>query len=176
MAQLFEHTFQEALFGVGALLALAGAIFALANSQASIEGGFAEALSYGFTAFFLALFAGSLAGVGATMMVDALILGLRGNKAHVIAAVSFSLISLFVAASSVASPQLLDFHLFVLFFAGLSAAGAFMLSAAVFGFSALFHSFISQAAAKEGGAGQIRAAPSAAKRAPGIGQKRSQGS
>lgn len=145
MAQLFEHTFQQALFGVGAVLALAGGIFALANGDSALGAGFAEALSYGFAAFFISLFSGSLIGVGAVMMADSLILGLRGNKAHVAVAAGFSLLSLFIAASAAADVRFSSFHMFVLFFAGLCASGAFMLSAAVFGFSALFHSFVAKA-------------------------------
>jgi len=149
MEQVFEHTFQQVLFGVGAVLALAGGVFALANGDSALGAGFAEALSYGFAAFFLSLFSGSLIGVGVVMMADALILGLRGNKAHVALAAGFSLLSLFIAASAAADARFSSFHLFVLFFAGLCASGAFMLSAAVFGFSALFHSFLAKAQARE---------------------------
>jgi len=138
---MFEHTFQHALFGVGALLAFSGVIFAIANGTTSLSAGVAESLSYGFASFFLALFSGALIGVGIAMATDSLILGLRGNRAHVAVTAIFSLLSLLIAASSVFQPETSSFHLFVLFFAGLSASGAFMLSAALFGFSALFHSF-----------------------------------
>lgn len=171
MAQLFEHTFQQVLFGVGAVLLLAGGIFALSNWGTAPEAGLMEAVSNGFAAFFLALFAGSLAGVGFAMMADALILGLRGNKAHVAVSVSFSLLSLLAAASSMARAEQASFPLFVIFFAGLSASGAFMLSSAVFGFSALFHSFITQAQERESKAvrGQEDGAPSRTRRASGRG-------
>ena len=150
MAQLFEHTFQEALFGVGALLALLGGILSIANGGAALSGGLMDAVSGGFAAFFLALFAGSLAGVGLAMMADALILGLRGSRMHMAVAACFSILSLLAAASSMARVEETSFPMFVLFFASLSAAGAFMLSAVVFGFSALFHSFIAKAQEREG--------------------------
>ena len=169
MAQLFEHTFQEALFGVGAILAFVGGIFSLANGGTVLQAGLMEAVSGGFAAFFLALFAGSLAGVGAAMMADALILGLRGNKAHVAVTFCFSLLSILVAASSMARAQDASFLMFVLFFAGLSASGAFMLSAAVFGFSALFHSFITKARERESAGGQGGGKPFRASKGSGQG-------
>jgi uncharacterized membrane protein YqjE len=142
MVLMFEHTFQKALFATGALLFLIGLIFAIISGTASIEGGLEEAISYGFTAFFFSMFSGSLIGVGTAMAADSLILALRGNKAHVLAAFLLSILSLLLAVASLANPALANFHLFVFFFAGISASGAFMVSAAVFGFSALFHSFL----------------------------------
>ncbi len=153
MAGMFEHTFQQALFAVGAVLALVGAIFALAASPAGGDAGIAELISYGFASFFLALFSGALFGVGVAMASDALILGMRGNKSHVAACALFSILSLLIAASSVAKADSTSFYMLALFFAGLSASGAFMLSAAVFGLSALFKAYVSKAAPADGGEG-----------------------
>ncbi len=157
MSGMFDHTFQHALLGVGAFLAFAGAAFAFFNAGSALGGGLAEALSYGFAAFFISLFSGVLIGVGIAMVADSLILGLKSNKVHVAVAVGFSVLSLLIAAGAAADAQFTSFHTLVIFFAGLCASGAFLLSAAVFGFSALFHSFITRAQAEEGSSGQAKA-------------------
>ena len=132
-------TFRQALYGAGIFLLLFGGIFAAMNLGGSAQQDFFSALSYGFTATFFALFSGVLIGVGAAMLIIGMLLGLRGSLAHIAAAFCFSALSLLMAFSAVAVPSDTTFALLVVFFAGMAAAGVFLLSAALFGFHGAIH-------------------------------------
>lgn len=138
-----ELRFQQALYGVGIFLVLFGGTFALmSHGAAGGAGGFFEALSYGFTAAFFALFSGVLIGVGATLFIAGLLLGVKGNLVHIAGAFVFSILSFLLGLSAVANPEDSTFQMLVIFFAGMAAAGAFLLSAAVFGFEGVFRHLV----------------------------------
>ena len=133
-------TFQQALFGVGAFLILFGGIFALMSTSAQAgQQGFFDALAYGFTAAFFALFSGVLIGIGAAVFIAGMLMGVKGNTAHIALAAVFSLLSIFLAFSAIARPEDSTFPMLVVFFAGVAASGAFLTAAALFGFSGALH-------------------------------------
>jgi hypothetical protein len=129
-------TFQQALYGVGAFLALFGGTFAIMSAGPSgAQTEFFDALAYGFTASFFALFSGVLIGIGAALFILGMLLGTKGSKAHIAGAFVFSVLSFFLGISAVAKPEASTFPMLVVFFAGLAASGAFFLSVGLFGFS-----------------------------------------
>ncbi len=129
-------TFQQALYGAGAFLALFGGTFAIMSSgPTGAQAEFFEALSYGFTASFFALFSGVLIGVGAALFIVGMLLGTKSNKAHLAGAFIFSVMSFLLGISAIANPADSTFPMLVVFFAGLASSGAFFISAALFGFS-----------------------------------------
>ena len=134
VARCMVLSFRQALYGVGIFLLLFGAIFAVMNLGVSGQGSFFDALAYGFTAAFFALFSGVLIGVGAAMLIVGMLLGLKGSVAHIAGAFGFSLLSLLIAFSAVAVPLDATFALLVVFFSGVAAAGVFLLSSALFEF------------------------------------------
>lgn len=128
-----ELSFKNALFAAGLALMAIGIGFGVANmGGASGSSDLVEAISFGFASLFISFFSGSLIGVGMALVLNGFIVGIRGAKVHVLAALGFALLSLLVSASSVASPASVSFPLFVLFFSGLSATGAFLISAVLF--------------------------------------------
>jgi len=141
----FEHDFQKALYGAGIFMVLLGTAFGLANGGGLTEGeGALDFLAHGFNAFFFALFSGVMIGVGSTLAIDGLILGMRGNKMHILLSATFSVLSLLLGAVAIAKAEASTFPMVVLFFAGMASSGAFMLSGVVFGLSTLFHSYLNQ--------------------------------
>lgn len=145
MIDRFQHTFQHALFGVGAFLMLFGAAFAFFNyGSAEQPAGLVEAFSAGFSSFFFALFSGVLIGVGAALIIDGLILGMRGNKAHIILSFLFCVLSMLIASLSVTESQGATFLHLITFFGGLAASGAFLLSTVAFVFSEALHSYLAR--------------------------------
>ena len=144
MIDRFQHTFQHALFGVGAFLMLFGAAFAFLNyGSAEQPAGIVEAFSAGFSAFFFALFSGVLIGVGASLIIDGLILGMRGNRAHMVLAFLFCVLSVLIASLSATESGATFLHMIV-FFGGLAASGAFLLSTVAFVFSEALHSYLAR--------------------------------
>ena len=140
-----ELKFQHALFATGAFLIIIGLAFALLNAGGAVEGaGLLESLSYGFTSVFIALFSGVLIGVGGTLVTCGLVLGLRGNVTHVLMSFMFSVLSTLIAIAAVAKAETSTFPVLVLFFAGLAAAGAFMLSAVAFGLSGALRNYLTR--------------------------------
>jgi len=136
-------SFRQALFGVGAFLILFGGAFALMTSAASgAQQGFFEALSSGFTSAFFALFSGVLIGVGSTLFIVGMLLGIKGNAAHITGAFVFSILSMLIAVSAVANPAQTTFPMLVVFFAGMAAAGAFLLAAVIFALSSAMKSYL----------------------------------
>jgi len=136
-------SFRQALFGVGAFLILFGGAFALMTSAAAgAQQGFFEALSSGFTSAFFALFSGVLMGVGSTLFIVGMLIGIKGNPAHITGAFIFSILSMLLAVSAVANPEQTTFPMLVVFFAGMAASGAFLLSAVVFALSGAMKSYL----------------------------------
>ena len=141
----FEHTFQKALFAVGSILIILGTAFAVFNmGGADEQGGLLEALSFGFSAVFFALFSGVMIGVGATLFINGLILGMKGNKVHMLLAFMFFILSLLISAAVISPAQASTFPMLTLFFSGMASAGAFLLSAVIFGFSGLLRLYLSR--------------------------------
>jgi len=141
----FEHTFQKALFAVGAILMMLGIAFAaFSMGRAGEQGDMLEALSFGFTAVFFALFSGVMIGVGATLFICGLILGMKGNKVHVLLAFMFFILSLLISAAVISEVRTSTFPMLTLFFSGMASAGAFLLSAVIFGFSGLLRLYLAR--------------------------------
>lgn len=145
IAARFEHTFQHALLGIGSLLVILGAA-AGAIAIGSLQGSetLFDALSQGFTQAFLALFSGVVAGVGAALFLDGLILALRGNRAHVAASLLLAMLCMLAAFFAVANAGGSTFASLAVFFAGVAASGALFMSAAAFCFSSLMRSYLSR--------------------------------
>lgn len=128
-----ELRFKYALFGVGAFLFIFGAVFGAFNAGSSMQGGdILDAFSNGFTSVFIALFSGVLMGVGATLILTGLILGLKGNVTHIVASFLFSILSTLMAIAAIAQVSMSTFPTMVLFFAGMAASGAFLLATVIF--------------------------------------------
>jgi len=141
----FDHAFQGALFAVGAFLMIFGGAFAAANSGgAGSQESLMEALSFGFNSLFFALFSGVMIGVGATLFICGLILGMKGNKVHVLLAFMFFILSLLISAAVISEVRTSTFPMLTLFFSGMASAGAFLLSAVIFGFSGLLRLYLAR--------------------------------
>lgn len=138
-------TFQNALFAAGIFLILFGIVFAAVNSQGPLgPGGLVESVSYGFSAAFFALFSGVLIGVGATLFICGLIVFVQGNKKHVLIAFGFSIVSALIAAAAVVQVSTSTFPMLVVFFAGLSSSGAFLVASILFAIPSLVRNYLNE--------------------------------
>ncbi|GEM_PF-1371172 len=145
MVQVFylDLKFQHALFVVGAALIIFGIAFGLATAgQPQENQGALDAVSKGFSFALVAMFTGILSGVGATLVIGGLLLRLKG-KTRILAAMAFLLVCLLIAISSIAEAPGATFATLSLFFAGLAASGAFLLTAVIFALSGAIKDYVS---------------------------------
>src|SRR3989338_5491758 len=135
---LMELEFKHALMVVGAILVVAGAAASAASYGPGGAGlGMAEALSQGFTIAFFALFSGVLAGVGTALVANGFVLGVKSNAVQAGLCVALSAASVGAGALAVMDAQNASFLSLALFFAGIAAGGAFLLSAMAFAMSGM---------------------------------------
>jgi len=136
--------FRQALLGVGAFLMVLGiaSAFITGPSAAAPSGDLVEILSSGVYSAFMALFSGIPIGVGAALAVNSLSFYLRGNHSHIALSFIFSVVCVAVALASVADMKNSSYSLLVLFFAGMSAAAAFLFSAVAFALSGALSTYV----------------------------------
>jgi len=139
-----ELEFQHALASVGIFLVIVGLAAAIASAPSSLQesDSVLDALAYGFTAIFFALFSGVLIGVGAALILTALVLRLRRGLTHITMSVLLSLLSALIAVAAVAPAKGQSYPTIVLFFAGLASAGAFLMAAVAFALSDAVKNFL----------------------------------
>ncbi len=133
-----ELKFQHALYGVGAALVLLGfgvAVFRALSPGVSSD--LADLISTGFTSAFFALFSGVLMGVGISLFINGLSFSLRGNAIHIVLSIFLLLAFAVAGIVSISDAKNVAFHTLAIFFACMSAAGAFLLSALAFALSGL---------------------------------------
>jgi hypothetical protein len=141
-----ELKFQYALYAVGGFLIVFGLLAGVLNSGGAVGGGSVlESLSFGFTSVFFALFSGVLIGVGVMYLVTGLVINLRGNVTHVLMCFLLSVLSMLIAIAAVVEAAASSFPTLVLFFAGMAAAGAFLLAAVAFVMANAMRKFIARA-------------------------------
>jgi hypothetical protein len=136
--------FQQALYIVGALLLAAGIATAILVSwNVGSQPDALESLSYGFNSAFFALFAGVMAGVGAALGLDGLMLGIRDNRLQPLSAFLLSVLSAFVSISAIAKAEATTFASLAIFFTALASSGALLLSAIIFALSGALRDYLS---------------------------------
>ncbi|MCX8195161.1 MAG: hypothetical protein N3G22_03595 [Candidatus Micrarchaeota archaeon] len=136
--------FKMALLMAGIALILIGAGACFFNRPPSYEqSDIVDLISFGFTSFFFSIFAGVLIGVGIALIANSFILRAKGNLTHVVLSFISFVVSVLVAIAAVYPSSWFAFHFAVLFFAGMSAAGAFLISTIAFVLSdAMKHHFL----------------------------------
>ena len=137
-----DGAFPKALFGIGAMLVAIGMVAAILNSGASAEGGLLESIASGVASTFLALFSGVMIGVGATIAIDSMVVSLHGSQIRAAVAFLLCILSALISVSAIAGTQS-SFWRLILFFAGLSSAGTFLLTGIAFTLSGAAKKYLS---------------------------------
>jgi len=136
--------FSKALLGVGLALIAIGTIAAILNSRGNVEGGLLESIASGVASTFFALFSGVMIGVGATIAIDGMIVPFQGNRIRIITSFLLCILSALISVFAIAGTQS-SFLLLIMFFSGLSSAGAFLFSSIAFALSGAAKKYLSEA-------------------------------